>query len=367
MVSEIEQKQEGGADYLHTFYSDDELFGIRFGRPEDAKQLIEVYKDVYGWSYLYPFIYNEKLLKEKILNENEYWFPVERVDTEEIVGNGYLKKTNKYSVFIARLACKKAYRGRGLTGILGAICMKTLYKMHFFDGVLRLECDVRARTFNSQRFVENTGSIPFGFIPNYNNYADKRFFKMEKKKPFTLGRKEPVIMYFQPFKTFWKERSEDIYLYDNDAIFTIYNVIHDTNRRMKSDHIIVGKDSKDLQNYELYETAEDYYKAILSINGYMQEKALKHILKQYNDWNLIEWRVPTTLNGLASQKLALESGFVPVGYNPGSYFYEGLHDTILFNYYPNGINFEQFENMNLTDTSQKIVDIVLKNLKNLNF
>lgn len=328
--------------------------------------MIEVYKDVYDWNYLYPYVYNEAVLREKLTNDNEYWFPAENIDTGEIVGNGYLKKVNKYIVFIARLACKKKYQGRGLAGILGATCMKSLYKMNFFDGVIRLECDVRAKAYYSQKFVEKTGSIPYGFIPNYNNYADKRFYKKSKQEPFTAGKIEPVIMYFQPFNTFWKKRTNDINIYDDKRITEMYYSIRDKNKhKMKSDNVYIKKKTKKPQKSE-FKINLDYYKAIVSIDGYMGEKKLKKILNLFKNWNLIEWRIPTTTTGLNCQKIALNYNFEVVGYNPGSNINNKIEDTILFNYFPNGIDFNQFKDLKLTDRNKPIVKSVLKFLDDSN-
>jgi hypothetical protein len=358
----MEQKLE--SEYIHTFYADDELFGIRFGRPKDANQLIEVYKNVYGWNYLYPYVYKEKVLREKLSEEDHYWFPVDNVEMEEIVGAGALKKLNNYSVYIARLACKKEYQGKGLAGILGAICMKTLYQMHVFDGVLRLECDVRGKARKSQGFVEKTGSIPYGFIPNFNNYADKRLYKIRDGKPFTRGRIEPVIMYFQPFNDFWDKRLKEIYLYEDNRILRMYELLREINKRkMRKDKVHKKKLPKNPKVSSSYDISKDYYKAIVSISGYLNEAEINSIIEGYSNWNLIEWRIPTTLEGIYSQKLALKKGFIVAGYNIGSNYNHLFEDTVLFNFFPNGLDFKQFNDLNLSDKCKPIVHTVLESIR----
>ncbi len=262
------------------------------------------------------------------------------------------------------MACKEEYQGRGLTGILGATCMKSLYQMNVFDGVLRLECDVRARAYYSQRFVEKTGSIPYGFIPNYNNYADKRSYNASKSNPFTEGRIEPVVMYFQPFNTFWEDRVIDIFLLNNKSILQSYNLIRQKNKRkMNSDNVITKKKSNKTQEGGDHRIKLDHYKAIVSIKGNLTEQELSEILNLYSNWNLIEWRIPTSRLGLTSQKLALDHNFRVVGYNPGSFYINNkLKDTILFAYFPKKLNSNQFENMQLTDNSKPIVKLVLNSL-----
>jgi hypothetical protein len=223
---------------------------------------------------------------------------------------------------------------------------------------------VRAKAYYSQKFVEKTGSIPYGFVPNYNNYADKRKYSVATQKPFTDGRIEPVIMYFQPFNTFWEDRRAEIYIYAADSILDMYHTIQEKNKnKMDSDELIKKETSHDPQKDQDFEIHLDYYKAIVSIKGCLAERKLKKILQLFEDWNLIEWRIPTTLSGIDSQMLALDYDFQVVGYNPGSHLKNKIDETILFNYFPNGVDFTQFTNLNLTENNGPIVNSVLDSLE----
>jgi hypothetical protein len=100
------------------------------------------------------------------------------------------------------------------------------------------------------------------------------------------------------------------------------------------------------------------------ISGYLRESFLEKILNHYQNWNVIVWNIPTTSWGLNSQLLAIESGFIVSGYNPGSYTKElELKDTILFCKFPRGIDYSQFDTMKLAKKNKPIVHRVIKTIK----
>lgn len=359
--------QELDNEYLHSFYRDDRLYGLRLGRPSDADQMVDLYKNVYGWEYLYPWVYDPDQFKKALSDKNQYWIVVEPVDTKVILGGGVLKKLNKYTMFAAKLVCKREYQGMGFAGILGTVGVRSLYQQNVFEGIVRLETDIRAKTYNSQKFIETIGCIPYGYIPNYNNYADKRHFDPSRGEPFIKGKLEPVVMYFRPFNKFWKLRKNNIYLYDQEHILKAYNIIKDNNsRKMKSDVLTIKKKSDEFQKQGSLKIRKDFYKGIVTLRGYMEQNEIKQILSEFSDWNIIEWRVPTDIpQSIKYQKLAIDSGFDVVGYDPCSTHYNTFADTIIFNYFPNGVAFSQFGDITLTKKSKPFAELVMDSLEEL--
>ncbi|TXT67430.1 MAG: hypothetical protein BAJALOKI1v1_90002 [Promethearchaeota archaeon] len=361
MIQELEK------DYLHTFYTDDELYGLRLGIPKDASQMVDLYIDVYGYEYLYPWVYDDTLFKEALSDKNQWWIVVEPLKTKVILGGGVLQKINHHTMFAAKLVCKREYQGKGFAGILGTIGVRSLYQQDVFEGILRLETDIRAKTYNSQKFIEKIGCSPYGYIANYNNYADKRKFKPSKGKPFTEGKLEPVVMYSKPFNNFWEKRKNPIYLYDDEHIHMAYNIVNKINRReMKSDIVQIQTKSKEEQVRKKVSHAmsEDFYKGIVSITGYM--KNIKAILQKYSKWNIIEWRIPTDKEySVEFQKLAIDNGFLVVGYDLCATQFDTFADTLLFNLYPNGVNYSQFEDISLTRKSKPFAELIMDSLDEL--
>ena len=85
---------------------------------------------------------------------------------------------------------------------------------------------------------------------------------------------------------------------------------------MQYDILILENDPKN-KDYELYGVSKDRFMGIVKFYGYIKEKSLNHLLKTYNDWRIILWRIPTTKNGISSMSLALDKGFKIVGYDIG--------------------------------------------------
>jgi len=340
------------------------LYGLRLGKPSDAEQMVDLYLDVYGGEYLYPWVYDLKQFREALSDENQFWIVVEPIDTKVILGGGVLKKINEYTMFAAKLVCKRKYQGKGFAGILGTVGVRSLYQQNVFEGILRLETDIRAKTYNSQQFIETIGCVPYGYIPNYNNYADKRGFDPSKGDPFTEGTLEPVVMYFRAFGNFWNKRKTSIFLYEEPHILKAYEIVKKINgRKMKSDELHVKTKADDPIKTEQPEIIRDPHKGIVSIIGGMQQDDITQILKDYADWNIIEWRVPTdSSSSIKYQELAIESGFNVVGYDPCSTRYEIFADTIIFNHFPNGVSFSQFGDITLTEKSKPFAELVMDSL-----
>lgn len=330
-----------------------------YANENHAESIVELFKDVYHWNYLYPFVYFPEKVKAKIKKPNQIWCIATPIESDEVVGLSVIKK-NRISLHVSKVNIKKKYQGRGIGSGLGANAFTAIIGKPKFRDIKRLESDVRATNLNSQKFIEKTGSKPYGFIPNYNNYDDKRKYSPNNLEPFTNGRIEPVIMYASRFNTFWNMRDKNITLFDNEDILFHYDVARSNNRKMKRDNLIIKiNDDFELDQYYI---EEDFYKSCVKFEGFICKDTLNDLLKKYNNWNVIEWKIPVNKSGLNSQKIALDNGFVVLGYDSGSILYKKLQDTLLVGKFPNGVDPSQFEQMDLTPTNKKIAERVIKAL-----
>ncbi|TXT58875.1 MAG: hypothetical protein BAJALOKI2v1_290031 [Promethearchaeota archaeon] len=320
--------------------------------------MVDLYINVYRFRYLYPWVFKDVLFKSALSDKNQYWLVIEPLDANVILGAGLFHKINNRTIFASKLVCKKEYQGKGLAGILGTRGVRALYQKDAFEGILRLETDVRAKTYPAQRVLEAVGCRPYAYIPNYNNYADKRSFDPSKGEPFIKGEIEPGIMYFKPFKGFWNKRKSPIFLFDEEEILLAYDIVKKTNKKnMKSDRIIIKDGSNKSHRNQIHNYSKDYYKAILSFTGYV--KNIKKILDSYSKWNLIEWRIPTNSEkSIYYQKLAIENGFHVVGYDPFAIHQKISSDAIIFTYYPNGIEQSQFTDIRFTRRSKPLCNLI---------
>ena len=352
---------------------DQRKFGVRFATPKDAKSISDIFVDAYEYDYLYPKVYSEDELGKSIEKnqkstntfvKKEMWGIAESLDEKhETAAICLVERKNEFSLYAGKTVVHNRFRGMGMGKGLGVSSLLNVLNMPENKDVVRLDSDVRSSQQNSQKMVEATGSIPYGFIPNYNNYADKRFHDPITGKPFTDGRKESVVLYVAPIHNFWKIRSRSITLFYNEEIKSFYEAIKISNRKMKKDEITYHNfPPTDVQNK--FDVEEDKFKGTILIHGYMDQSAIDATLEKYTKWNVIEWRVPTTESGIASQKLALENRFVISGYDPGSYKLEDgqLVDTLVMCTFPNGVELTQFECVELTQKNKFIATKVINQL-----
>ncbi len=342
-------------------------FGVRFATGKDAEAISLIMKDAYSYEYLYPKVYKKDEMESSLerKDKNVTWGIAESIDElQEPAAICVTERRNNFSLRAGKTVVHNRFRGQGMGQELGINCLMTFLNMPENKNIVRLDSDVRTSQINSQKLAETAGSIAYGFIPNYNNYADKRAYDPLSGKPFVDGKKESVILYVAPIKHFWKIRSKFISLIDDPAVIDIYQTIKSQNRKMKKDEVTLVSPTNTRPFREKYEIEEDFYKGTVLIIGTMLETTIKKQLKKYQGWNVIEWRIPVIPNGVASQKYALRHKFVISGYDPGSYSLENglLCDTLVMCSFPNGVELNQFECVELTKNNKFIASKVINQI-----
>ncbi|TFF95282.1 MAG: hypothetical protein EU547_07690, partial [Promethearchaeota archaeon] len=224
------QKDQPDNEILTKFNArDGQEYQACYACERHAESIVELFKDVYKWDYLHPFVYYPEKIKEKIHDPDQFWFIGTPLNSDEVAGLAVIEK-NGVSLHVSKVNLKWKYHGLGIGRSLGGNAFTVVIGDPRFRNIRRLDSDVRAYNLNSQIFIEKTGSKPYGFIPNYNNYGDKRNYSPNDIAPFTDGRIEPVVMYASRFNSFWKMRDDNITLFDNDDILFHYNIATSQNR-----------------------------------------------------------------------------------------------------------------------------------------
>jgi len=311
-------------------------YGLRFGEPKDAKNISMIFKEIYNHEYLTPLVYDLDLLKRELSDKNNFWFVGESLDNNEIAGTGLIKK-NRYIAQASKGVTRQKFQGLGVTSKIGAAGIISVTKMPQFKDCLRLNVEVRGSQIRAQKLIKDAGALPFALIPAYLNYGDKRKFHIDDNIPFPAKREEAAFLYSIIFRNLWKIREREIYLLDNEDFIFFHDYIKSHTKKMKNDELVFER-AKRSKGYELYGVSKEYYDGIVSLYGCMQEKSLKNLLKTYNKWRILLWRIPTTQNGIHSMSLALEKGFNIVGYDVGfNKMNNGiLNDSVILAYYPTG-------------------------------
>jgi len=326
-------------------------YGLRFGTPHDAKAISMIFKEVYNYNYDNPIVYDINLLKRELLKKNNFWFVGELIQNNEIAGAGVIEK-NRYIAHAGKAVVRKKFQGQGITTKIGAAGIITVTKMTQFKDVLRLDTEARAPEIRIQKLIQNAGALPYGLIPAYINFGDRRHFKIDDNTPFPPKNEEAAFLYTIIFKDLWKKREKKVVLLNNEDFIFFYDYIKKMSKKMNKDDLILENGSIS-RSYELYGVSNNPYEGLVNLYGYIKEKSLINLLKRYRDWRIILWRIPTTKNGISSMSLALDKGFKIVGYDIGfSNINWTLYDSVILAYYPK-YNYKELE-INCTDSPKPL-------------
>jgi hypothetical protein len=322
--------------YFQKFISrNGDEYGLRFGTPNDANAISMTFKEIYGYQYVNPLVYDINYLKQELANENNFWFVGELLDSRELAGLGLIEK-RRYIAHTSKGMTRKKFQGRGVTTKIGAAGLITVTKMPQFKDVLKIDTDVRSLQIRAQKLNQNAGAINYGLIPAFNNFGDKRNFKIHDNTPFPPKEEEAAFLYSIIFKNLWRLREKEVHLINHEDFIFFHNYVQSQCKRMNDDDLIIEKGKKD-KGYELYGVSKDYYNGLVNIYGNIKEKSLNNILKTYRKWRIILWKIPTTKNGIHSMYRAIEKGFNVVGYDVGfNNMNWKLYDSVILAYYPNG-------------------------------
>ncbi len=328
-------KQEDIAYFQKFVAKNGDEYGLRFGTPNDAKPISMIFREIWGYKYVNPLVYELEYLKKELSNKNNFWFVGELLNTREIAGVGLIEK-KRYIAHSSKGMTKKKFQGQGVTTRIGAAGLISVMKMPQFKDVLKIDTEVRTLEVRAQKLNQNAGAIHFGLIPAYFNLGDKRTYEITNNTPFPPKEEEAAFLYTLVFKKLWRQRENKVYLLDDEDFVFFHKHVKNQCKRMKDDDLVTEKGKKD-QGYELYGVSKDYYNGLVQLYGSIKEKSLNQLIKTYKDWRIILWRIPTTQSSIHSMALALEKGFNIVGYDIGYKSMSGtLCDSVILAYYPNG-------------------------------
>jgi len=308
-------------------------YGLRFGTPNDAKAISSIFREIYNYEYVDPLVYDVENLKRDLSKNNKFWVVGELIKKKEVAGTGLVEK-NRYIAHASKTVVKKIFQGLGVTTKIGAAGLISILKMPQFKDVLRLDIDIRGLEIGSQKLAQYSGAIPYGLIPAYNNFGDKRHFETDNNTPFPPNKEEAAFLYSIIFKNLWSKREKKVFLLDNEDFIFFYEYVKKMAKKLNNDILFLEKYNKS-KDYELYGVSKDYYNGKVKLYGYIKEKSLRNLLKTYHNWRIIIWRIPTTKNGVSSMSLAVDKGFKIVGYDIGfNNINWSLFDSVILAFYP---------------------------------
>jgi len=152
---------------------------IQLATLEDAKDISQIFKEVYLETYSYKELEDENEIHRMIIDPNFYWI-VFKINSTMIIGCiGFQVDLDNKSGSFHGLVFKKKYQG--LTGLVDLLiaCLYSILKI-YEKKVLVWSCEIRSAHTKSQYSARVLNLQPIAFLPN---------------KDFFFNREESEILY----------------------------------------------------------------------------------------------------------------------------------------------------------------------------
>jgi hypothetical protein len=335
--------------------------GLRLVNYRDISKISKIYREMYNFNFIKPFVYDIDAFATELSVLNHYWFLFENVFTEEIEGVLMIELDNLTANIRNFVMTHHFYEDYLDTEFLKSL-INGLESIYQFKSVLKLNFISQPSEIKLIECLNNLNALNYGFIPAFFNFGDKRDYNVDDQIPYQPVFEEPALFYTLLNDDLWQRRENEIFLYDTEFILTIYRYVKNSVDTIKGDQVHFSHEIAKKTNF-IYSLKKDIYSGIIEITGYFSKITLSYFLQLYESWRLIVWKIPTTLDGLNSVKLAIENDFIALGYDIGAFFWkERFHDMFIFAYYPNGINIDQFTRFPLDRISNSLVRLTLERI-----
>ncbi|MHA1500127.1 MAG: hypothetical protein ACTSRT_21590 [Promethearchaeota archaeon] len=354
-------------EYLVKFESKDgSRYGLRLGVPSDAESFSKAFIEVFGYEYIDAKVYDVGKLAENIAQKNTFWFVGELLNNEEteFCGGGAISIENPTTANMVKLLILPKFRGKGLLSEMGIKGVLNIFRTPQFESILRVNTETRASLRNTQLSMRNQGSKPYAFNPIYANLGNRIYLNKKEEKPYIKGETLPIIYYQRALNNFWDRRSKVVYLLNNEDILFFYEYQVKNNRYMKKNDLLITVEDPNYKIHDI-EIKQNFNFGAVNMSGYLHNIFIKMYIKKFKKWRYIDWRIPTTEEGIQSMKLAIENGFKVIGYDVGSYLARDgtLHDSVFLAYFPKRIKLNPNEPLDIIKKNKPLIDKVLDTLQ----
>ena len=353
-------------EYLYKFTSrDGSPYGLRLGSPSDAESISKAFIELFGYDYVDAKVYDVCKLAEEIGRKNSFWFVGELLDNKEpeFCGGGAIDIISPAISQMSKVVIRSKFQRKGLASEMGIRGIFNILKFPEFQTVIRLNAEARACLRSTQLTMRNQGSKPYGFNPIYANLGNRSYLNKKENKPYTKGETVPLIFYSRTLNNFWERRNKKVYLLNNEDILFFYEYQVKNNRNMKKNDLLITMKDSNYKTHDI-EMKQNYNLGSIHIKGCMHNIFIKMYLNKFKKWRFIDWRIPTTEEGVRSMKMAIENGFKVIGYDIGSYLARDglLYDSVFLAYFPKKVKLNPNEPLNIIKKVKPIIDKVLDSL-----
>ena len=356
---------EQGITFEDTSKSDKMIPSIQIATLQDAKEIAQIFREIYSGTYSYKEMENEDAIRKMIIDPSFYWI-VYKINTGEVIGcTGFHVDLNRKSGTIHGFVIKKEYQGLTDLGRLSIACLYSFLKK-YEKRVLVWSCEVRTGHTKSQYMARILGLLPIAFLPN----KDLFFLREESQFIYILYDEEALSKYrsmVTPRIHFKVMRS---YLYAQEKLNlelpianNHFNEIYDESelnlirknvlRRYESTEFgnqiikltIKGRKSyfKFFQNCYINNIEQTIYK----ITKKEELKIfLEEVKKLIEELKIRYFEAFVSAYDSIEQKIFLEAGFQPFGYIPAYKFNPEIgmfEDQVLFIFQKKEVNLKNLK------------------------
>lgn len=331
---------------------------IQLAKPDDAKEIVNMFKDAYNGTYPYKEMEDEKEIQKMIKSKDFHWI-IFKINSNIIIGCfGFQIDLEKKSGTFHGLILKKQFQNKvdvTKTAVGCIVAMMSIYQKE----ILVWSCEIRAGHNKTQYMARFTGLKPIAFFPGkdiFFNYDESDFLYIiyDKNALWKYRCKEPPRIIRQILNNF---------LYSNERYHLGIPIIENPVFNFSTENLnnirekIVKKIEKDkFGNEEItfsFKNSDSYFKFLHRCNIktienttykvsnldelfiFVQEmkKLIKHMKIRYFECFISSYEP-------SHQKVFYNAGFKPNGY-VFSWKYDierkVFDDYVVFNYYQGDI------------------------------
>lgn len=359
---------------------------IELAKPEDAKEIINIFKELYKGEYPYKQMEDEDSVKEMIIHPNYKWF-LFKLPLNEITGCfGADLNFDEKRAFLHGFVIKKQYQKT--IDIFKAFIASIIYLWRKYgDKIFIWYGEMRTNESISQFFTSLVGMKPIAFFPNKDIFKDNELESdilhvIFSKNVLNRNRykAKPIIIrqVLNCYNYSNKRYKLGLPIIENPTINLNQNKIKDLEALIKTK---IKVDKFDFKNIKFFiKSNSSYFKFFLNPYSKNIEKIsyniadleelyifiekLKQIIKDM-DINYCECFVSSYKSD--QQKIFYNAGFEPRGYIPSWKYNKrnnNFEDRIVFNWYKGNID-NQIKLIPESKELLEILDFFVEELINL--
>ncbi|TFG26129.1 MAG: hypothetical protein EU532_10650 [Promethearchaeota archaeon] len=332
---------------------------IRLAKSKDAKEITEIYKEVYNGTYPYKEMENEEKVRKMIESSNFIWLIFENKMAKIVGCFTYQLNFKERRGYMRGFMLKKKFQGQidAVKATIGSmIGMWSTYK----DKILMWYCENRTAHTKSQYMASVCGIKPIAFFPNKDVFfneieSDIMSIIYDKKVIYEYRSKKNPKIIPEALNCFYYSTNR----YKLGPIDIINPEINlNPLKLIEIKKKIRIKIQKDKFGYETIEfsikNSNSYFKFLFTPQVQNIEKVkyfvdnieelfvfIQEFKRCAKEFNVRYYEIFVSAYEPYHQKLLLNAGLKPRGYLPSWKYNEKLdfyEDNIIFNYFRGNIN-----------------------------